>query len=265
MIEIPNLSNPLTFLVACVVLFAVIVGRYLIVAVIFHVVFNVWQLEKWKQRKLIDKKYKPGQLKKEIAWSTVTASLFAVIGALTILLWQMGYTKVYTRIDLYGWFYLPLSLVIALFIQETYYYWIHRWMHHPSVFRLVHKVHHDSNTTSPFTSFSFHPLEGLLQAIVLPGILLFLPLHPVVILINLLIMTFSSVINHLNIEVYPEHFHNHKLGRWLIGASHHALHHKQFKFNFGLYFTFWDKMGNTESPMFHRFFEKATSPEKKNS
>jgi lathosterol oxidase len=261
MINIPSLSNPLVFLIASAVLFCVIVGRYLVTAALFYLIFYVWYPGKWQQRKLIKKSYKPGQLRKEIGWSTITASLFAVIGAFTVLLWQNGYTKIYTSVKPYGWLYFPVSLAIALLIQETYYYWVHRWMHHPTVFRLVHKVHHDSNTTSPFTSFSFHPLEGLLQAIVLPCILLILPLHPVVILVNLLIMTFSSVINHLNIELYPRRFHHHALGRWLIGASHHALHHKQFRFNFGLYFTFWDKLGRTESPLFDNFFERATSGE----
>jgi sterol desaturase/sphingolipid hydroxylase (fatty acid hydroxylase superfamily) len=72
-------------------------------------------------------------------------------------------------------------------------------------------------------------------------------------------MTFSSVINHLEIEVFPKNFHKHLLGKWLIGATHHSLHHKQFKYNFGLYFTFWDKLKRTESPKFEALFEEKTN------
>ncbi|MGZ5247104.1 MAG: hypothetical protein ACXWV5_08645, partial [Flavitalea sp.] len=43
-----------------------------------------------------------------------------------------------------------------------------------------------------------------------------------------------------------------------IGATHHSLHHKQFKFNYGLYFTFWDKWKKTESPDFEKRFESIT-------
>jgi lathosterol oxidase len=111
-------------------------------------------------------------------------------------------------------------------------------MHLPGVFRIVHKVHHDSNITSPFTAFSFHPLEGLLQAIFLPVMLMVLPMHHYVIIVVLLIMTLSSVINHLNIEIYPQGFNRNRIAKWIIGASHHSLHHKQFKYNYGLYFTF---------------------------
>jgi sterol desaturase/sphingolipid hydroxylase (fatty acid hydroxylase superfamily) len=134
-------------------------------------------------------------------------------------------------------------------------------MHHPKVFRVVHKVHHDSNITSPWTAFSFHPYEGIFQAVFLPAVLLFLPLHLYVLIFQLTIMTLSSVINHLDIEIYPVNFYKHPIGKWLIGASHHSLHHKQFKFNYGLYFTFWDKWKGTESPSYVSLFEEKTMME----
>ena len=179
------------------------------------------------------------------------------------MLWQKGRTKVYLDVHDYPVWWLPASLVIAMLLHETYYYWLHRWMHHPAVFRIVHKVHHDSNITSPWTAFSFHPLEGLLQAVFLPLLLLFLPMHLYVIILQLTIMTFSSVINHLDIELYPKNFHKNLLGKWLIGATHHSLHHKQFKYNYGLYFTFWDKWKKTESPLFEGLFEEKTEEKSK--
>jgi Delta7-sterol 5-desaturase len=91
-----------------------------------------------------------------------------------------------------------------------------------------------------------------------------LPMHLYVLIIQLTLMTFSSVINHLNIEVYPKKFHKHILGRWLIGATHHSLHHKQFRYNYGLYFTFWDKWKRTESPLYEHLFEEKTEPLRNN-
>jgi len=151
-----------------------------------------------------------------------------------------------------------VSLFISMLIHETYYYWLHRWMHIPSVFRIIHKTHHDSNTTSAWTAFSFHPIEGLLQSIILPAIIIFLPMHVSVLLLQLTLMTFSSVIYHLEIESYPANFHKHFIGKWIIGATHHSLHHKQFRYNYGLYFTFWDKIIKTESPKFSALFEEKT-------
>jgi sterol desaturase/sphingolipid hydroxylase (fatty acid hydroxylase superfamily) len=49
------------------------------------------------------------------------------------------------------------------------------------------------------------------------------------------------------------------MGKWFIGATHHALHHKQFRYNYGLYFTFWDKTSKTESPLYDTLFNDKTS------
>jgi Delta7-sterol 5-desaturase len=255
---IPDISHPYWFLAVVGIFFVMITGRYFLVAGLFHAIFYVWFRDRWQQRKLGMKPYSKLQFRKEVRWSMITASLFSVAGALTVLLWQQGYTKIYLDVHAYGWWYLPVSLLASMLVHETYYYWVHRWMHRPVIFRLVHRVHHDSNTTSPWTAFSFHPLEGALQAIILPVTLMILPMHPYVILTQLTLMTLSSVINHLDIEIYPKKFHRHAIGKWLIGATHHSLHHKQFRYNFGLYFTFWDKWKRTESPAYDDVFVKAT-------
>jgi len=256
---LPDFSQPLFFLLATVIIFAVVIGRYFLIAGLFHIVFYKWRPNKWNSRKINHRPYKKDQFKKEVKWSMLTALLFAVAGSITLVLWQKGYTKVYLEASDYPWWWMPVSLAIAMLLHETYYYWLHRWMHYPKIFRIVHKVHHDSNITSPWTVFSFHPLEGLLQAVFLPLLLLVLPMHLYVILTQLTIMTFSSVINHLDIEVYPKNFYKHRLGKWLIGATHHSLHHKQFKYNYGLYFTFWDKWKHTESPLYQRLFAEKTA------
>ena len=71
-------------------------------------------------------------------------------------------------------------------------------------------------------------------------------MHYYAFLAYLIVMTFSSVINHLNIEIYPKWFRESKLGPWFIGASHHTVHHTEFRKNYGLYFTFWDRWLGTE-------------------
>jgi sterol desaturase/sphingolipid hydroxylase (fatty acid hydroxylase superfamily) len=185
----------------------------------------------------------------------ISSLIFAFAGAALLVLWQKGYTKIYDDIHAYPVWWLPLSLICSLLIHETYYYWLHRWMHHPKIFSQVHKLHHQSNITSPWTAFSFHPVEALFQAIFLPLLLLLFPMHLYVVIIQLTIMSISSVVNHLDIEIYPRKF----IGKWLIGATHHSLHHKTFRYNFGLYFTFWDHLGKTESPLFDKLFEEKTT------
>lgn len=256
--KLPDVSNPLWFLITAVVVYAVVVGRYFLFSWIFYSVFYKWQGEKWRKHKINARAYPAGQFRKEMIRSNLTAILFGISGAGLLWQWQQGYALIYEDVNDYPLWWLPLSLVAGLVLQETYYYWLHRWMHIPSVFRLVHKWHHDSHISSPWTAFSFHPIEGAIQAIFLPLILLFLPMNIWVLVLMLTIMSVSSVINHLDIEIYPKWFAKNFFTRSLIGASHHSLHHKQYKYNFGLYFTWWDRLGKTESPVYDKLFDEKT-------
>ena len=258
MVNLPDVSEFSWFFVTALVVYAIVVLRYFLLSWLFYKVFHVWLRNKWESRKINQKAYSSGQFKKEMIRSNITAIIFGISGAFLLLLWQKGYTKLYVDIHVYSLWWLPVSLVIALLMQETYYYWLHRWMHIPKVFRIVHKWHHDSYIASPWTAFSFHPLEGLIQAIFLPLLLLFLPMNLYVLVIMLTIMSISSVINHLDIEIYPKWFSKNIVTRSVIGASHHSLHHKQYKYNFGLYFTWWDKLTKTESPVYDELFKART-------
>ena len=256
--NLPDVSEFFWFFIAALVVYAIVVLRYFLLSWLFYKIFHIWQRKKWESRKINRKSYPSGQFKKEMIRSNIIAIIFGMAGAFLLLLWQKGYTKLYVDIHGYSLWWLPVSLIIALLLQETYYYWLHRWMHIPKVFRIVHKWHHDSHIASPWTAFSFHPLEGLIQAIFLPLLLLFLPMNLYVLVIMLTIMSISSVINHLDIEIYPKWFSKNILTRSIIGSSHHSLHHKQYKYNYGLYFTWWDKFTKTESPVYDELFKDRT-------
>lgn len=256
--NIIQLNSPAAYWLTGVLFFVAIFGRYVLFSLGFWWLFRLSKNGQFASRAVQTRPRKPGQDWREIGWSVVTSLIFTAIALGVMVAYQRGYTKIYLNLtDKSLWWY-PVSIGLVLFIHETYYYWLHRWMHRPGVYRWVHKTHHDSITTSPWTAFSFHPFESTLQAVVIPALTFVIPLHASAVGLLLLIMTLSSAINHLNTEIYPRDFDRHWLGRWLIGATHHSLHHAQFRFNYGLYFTFWDQWMRTESPDYHRLFrEKA--------
>ena len=172
------------------------------IAGIFQFWFYGLKKDKWEAFRLSKQTIDKKQFLTEVKWSLINSLIFALVGSLTFYLWQNNYTLVYSNLHQYTWGYLPVSLLLALLILVTYYYWLHRWMHKPGVFKVFHKVHHESKITSPWTAFSFHPLEGFLQAIILPITLIAVPMHISMLLLQLIIMSFSSVINHLEIEIY---------------------------------------------------------------
>jgi sterol desaturase/sphingolipid hydroxylase (fatty acid hydroxylase superfamily) len=240
--------------------FLIVMLRYFLIAGGFYLFFYLIKPPGFEARKINKRPHPDGQFWYEFRYSTFTSIIFALLGSGTVLLWQSNYTAIYTDISEYGWVWIFGSIVTAMLLHESYYYWLHRWMHRPAVFKHIHKVHHNSLITSPWTAFSFHPIEGFLEGLILPAILLIVPMHPYAIVAHLTIMTLTSVINHLDIEIYPKGALNNPFGKWWIGASHHSLHHQKFTCNYGLYFTFWDKWMKTESPLFKSRFQEKTTP-----
>lgn len=242
-----------------VILFLIVFVRYLAFSGLYE-----WLLVRglgrgpWRHRRIAPLAPQQELRRREIARSAVVSLIFAATGIGLLWMYEAGLTRLYLDPSEYSLIWLVLGPVLFLLLQETYYYWVHRWMHLPRIYPLVHKAHHESIDTTVWTAFSFHPLEGLLQAVFLPLIVLVLPLHVYAFLGLLSLMTLSATINHAGIEVFPRGFARHWLGRWLIGATHHDQHHKAARFNFGLYFTFWDKWMQTESPKYERDFARHT-------
>lgn len=221
-----------------VTLVAIIFTRYWLVAYLYKSLMTAITGSKRNLYKL-----RRMQIDREIKWSFLSSIIAAGVSAICFWMYQLGYTKIYSEMDTYSNWYFWISPLILLFLYETYYYWLHRLMHVPRIFRIVHKVHHESKSPTVFTSFSFHPLEAILQFIFFPLVIVLIPLHYSVLFIVFTLMTLSAVVNHSGVEIMKSRF----LLKHLIGSSHHDLHHAKFQANFGLYFTWWDRWMKTEA------------------
>ncbi|AUC85846.1 sterol desaturase family protein [Polaribacter sp. ALD11] len=232
--------------VVFLLLTVIIFFRYLVFSTVYYSLFFILLKNKITNRIINPRKPKIKQIKTEIYWSAISGVIFAAVGVIMYFLYINGHSTIYMETSKNSIWYIPLSIFIFLFAQDTYYYWAHRWMHLPKIYKYFHLVHHKSIHTSVFTAFSFHPLETIIQALFLPIIIIILPIHFYTLLATLLIMTVSATINHAGIEIYPSG----KFGDWLkkrvIGATHHDFHHRKFNYNYGLYFTFWDRTMKTE-------------------
>jgi len=246
--QLPNIdfTNFQTVSSLFVTLTGIIFVRYLVVSGLYHLVFFEFLKKAFQNRFLHKKTVKKSQLQKEIFWSFISGLIFAATGLLIYFMYTNGFTAIYTNFSTSSFLYIPLSIFIFLFIQDTYYYWFHRWMHLPKVYKYMHLIHHKSIHTSVLTSFSFHPLETIFQAAFLPIVIVILPMHTYAFLCVLLTMTISATINHAGVEIYPSGRFGKWFQKWFIGATHHDNHHIKFNYNYGLYFTFWDRLMKTE-------------------
>lgn len=257
-----NLLEPGNFLLAGLTLTIVVMLRYFGISACFYWVFYT---KKWKwsaPRQIYSQLPGKDIQRYEIKWSLISSVIFGFGGVLLGLCWQMGWTQIYLPFDQYGWTYLILSGFILSVLHDFYFYTTHRLLHISWIYRRFHAVHHASLHPSPWASFSFHPAESFIEALPLPLIAMLLPLHPVVILLYLTVMTISAIINHLGFEVLPPGTASHPIGKWLISGTHHAGHHRYHKYNFGLFYTWWDHLLGTQHPTYADQFEKNTQKEK---
>ena len=194
-------------------------------------------------------------IRDDIQLSVISAAVFALATAGVLALRGLGLTSLYERPDLHGWWYLGFSYAAVLFLQDGFFYASHRLFHHPALFRWLHEGHHRSRQPTPWTSFAFDPIEAVVQALFLVGVVFVVPLHAVTLLAVLCTMTVWAVVNHLGLDRLPLRFPHHWLGRWFIGPAHHSLHHRRHGVHFGLYFTFWDQICGSEDPAYARSFD----------
>ena len=186
-------------------------------------------------------------IRKEIGWSLASAFIYGAPAGLLAWGWQEhGWTKVYTDVSAYPLWWLPASVLLYLFLHDTWFYWTHRWMHWPRLFRVAHAVHHASRPPTAWAAMSFHPWEALTGAVVIPALVLAIPIHVGALGVVLTVMTVMGVTNHMGWEMFPRRLVEGRAGNWLITASHHQRHHQQYGCNYGLYFRFWDRLCGTD-------------------
>jgi Delta7-sterol 5-desaturase len=144
-------------------------------------------------------------------------------------------------------------------LQDAYFYWTHRAMHMPLLYRAFHRVHHSSTNPSPWTAYAFSVPEAVTHAAFLPLAWLVLPLQDAAVFVFLLFMVTRDVLAHLSIELFPSGFTRRRFLGWHTTATHHALHHKYVTGNFGLYFTLWDRWMGTTDARYETTFERVVA------
>ena len=185
-------------------------------------------------------------VKKEIFHSIRTILIWAVGGALIVIAAKNGYTRIYTDIGQYGWAYLAVCVVGMVIIHDAYFYWAHRLMHHPMIYKYTHVTHHKFTNPTPWSAFTFGPIEAVLQFGIIPLFVFIIPLHWSAIAIFIVNMIAINVLGHLGFELFSRKYISTWFGNWSNTATHHNIHHVRVKYNFGLYFIFWDRWMKTE-------------------
>jgi Delta7-sterol 5-desaturase len=161
----------------------------------------------------------------------------------------------------------PVSLwVVAFeyalyfFLFDTWFYWLHRWMHKEPVYSWVHKLHHRSTSPNLLTTASVNPLESLINGGFVPLFLTAMtfarPVHEQALAIIGPTNVIMGLYVHSGYELFPRWWNKSWATKWFITATFHDQHHKYFTINFGGYTTIWDRICGTMRPKFEEEYLK---------
>ena len=221
---------------------------FLIVYILFPKIFKGGKI----QRRLAGRK----DFLREIGHSVQSTLTITGVALLFLLTPIREYTLFYTDLASYPLWWFPVSIVLALVVHDTYFYWMHRTVHHPKLFRSIHLTHHQSVNPSPWASYSFHFFEAILEGMIAPVLLFLIPLHPTALLVFATTSFFINVYGHLGYEISPLWLRRTWLFELLNTSVHHNLHHSKFDGNYGLYFRVWDRIMGTELPDYVREYDR---------
>ena len=217
-------------------------ARYVLMAGGAWLALWAWKNPLTASRRIQPRDFEPAELRREIAWSLVTAVLFG-------LFFGASYAGMAPRpltwpgalgaLEFSAW------LLLILVLHDAYFYWSHRLLHHPRVFRIAHRTHHLSKNPSPFSALAFHPTEALMQAVWAVPVAWLLPVPSSVWFAFAFVAMFINVLGHCGVELYPRWWAGHPVFGWLNSGTAHNQHHVRLDRNFGLYFTWWDRLCGT--------------------
>ncbi|WP_420315736.1 sterol desaturase family protein [Ekhidna sp.] len=228
--------------------------RYFVVAGAAFLLFYVIKKSSWNYWKIQSKFPSSSDYWREVIFSLITISIFVLVALIVFATPLRNYTLQYNSIESIGWGYWVVSILLMIILHDTYFYWMHRIMHHPKLYRAIHRVHHQSTNPSPWTAYAFHPLEAVVEASIIFPIAFFIPFHRSALLVFLVFMILYNVYGHLGYELYPKGFNKTWVGKWVNTSVNHNQHHKHFHGNYGLYFLFWDRMLGTLRPDYDESF-----------
>lgn len=220
--------------------------------------FLIWKKFKKKlqnRRIQITERVDINQIKREIKNSMYTLLAGATLSSIVIYLSKQGYTKIYTDFNDHHALLACSGFFILLLVDDTWFYWCHRLLHHPKLYRLVHFEHHKSVDVNPFTSMSFHFVEPVLLTLwILPVSFLF-PIYAPVLMLVQLWGQLDNLKAHLGYEFYPAKL-NKSWFRFLTTSTHHNMHHSKFNGNYGVHFRIWDRLLGTEFKDYEHEYDK---------
>ena len=146
------------------------------------------------------------------------------------------------------------GLVIATFLitfawTEIWHYASHIAMHQKWL-HFIHKEHHKSKVTTPWSSVSFSLGEKFIFSLGILGFLAIvsklMALSTLGVFIYYILYFFTNTLGHANFEFRKPQYRKSFMGKLFNSPSYHAMHHARYIRNYGLLTPWLDGLFNTK-------------------
>jgi sterol desaturase/sphingolipid hydroxylase (fatty acid hydroxylase superfamily) len=234
-------------------------ARYAVFAIATWMLLSVLLRRPLSARKIRQESPPAVQMVVEFLISLRSVAIFASVAVGMTLAQRAGYYPLSHLAHQWGPAWFGVSLVLMIVAHDAYYYWTHRAMHHPRLFRRFHRRHHRSHRPSPFTAYSFDLREAVVMVSFVAIWPLIVPTQFAVISLFVVHQIARNTLAHCGYELMPAKADGAPLIDWLTTTTHHDLHHADARSNLGLYFTWWDRWMGTENPDYHAAFARAAA------
>ncbi|TCM15350.1 sterol desaturase/sphingolipid hydroxylase (fatty acid hydroxylase superfamily) [Novosphingobium sp. PhB165] len=209
----------------------------------------------FKARKIQPRGFKWKTFRNEALVAVVTLAISGkILGGLTAWLKAQGWVAFQNAPA--GWWMIALEYGLYFLLFDTYFYWLHRWMHKEPFYSWIHKLHHKSTSPNLLTTLSVNPLESIINGGFVPLFLTIFTVHDATLMLILPTNIFMGLYVHSGYEFMPRWWNRSWATKWFITATFHDQHHRYFNGNYGGYTTIWDRICGTIRPKFEADFEK---------
>lgn len=132
------------------------------------------------------------------------------------------------------------GLVLLPIWSAFHFYWMHRLLHVPFIYKHVHSLHHRNVNIGPWSGLSMHPVEHLLYLSSLLIHFVF-PSHPILVYFHVIYLGPGAAMTHTG---YEDLLVRDKR-RLALGTFYHQLHHRYYECNYGNQEMPWDRWFGT--------------------
>ena len=234
-------------------------ARYLIAAALVAGVVFVLRRTRFASRKIQRREATRADFVREVLAAVRTVVVYTVMAVPTVWAFRHGYFKEYHGAP--GPLGFAGYLTAMLLAHDTWFYWTHRAMHTPRLFKSFHRFHHLTITPTAWTAYSFAIPEAALMYLFMPVWFSLVPTPIPVVFTFLAMMILRNAMGHAGLELHPRGWASHPVLKWISTTTHHDMHHGiSFNHNYGFYFTWWDKLMGTEHADYVRTFDRVTAP-----